>query len=317
MACVMCGISFNLEQNGRILPCNHISCDNCLKIILRNNLITCRVCNQTRQIELPVREFQETDDEYFDKVKNMFGRPQVISKPLEKSSSIGQNRIDKMLNEYRLLQICEDHGEEMILYSVKPISLGCITCAEEWGTGIEIRPIPQMVNYLNDTLANTLQIHEQKLAIFEQMSQYATKHSANQSLKDLVDHFDSILSTIQQENRNLEMNYQYIQDKVLSNNRIIKQCLDNDISNQKDTLELIQGLEALKDDDIDFLKFFDSEKELSVLIKPLQKDYKSSMRKVNGFSRDLTSEIDTFIDAHTNIVRTCDTGFVVVPSFSK
>lgn len=317
MACNSCGKNFAQEPNLlRILPCDNIMCIYCMSRNLTYNTIACHKCSRSHEFDPPVREYTESDEDYLIKVLNSFSTPKNIRAQESQSMLLQSKKIEKFLSKYKLHQRCEDHDKEETLYTLKPPALICNSC--DLSEGTETYPIPQMVVYLTKTIEQMRSIHEQKLAIFDEMQQYTIKHGANQSLENLNTQFDRIINIIEQEYIAGMDKYRSIKDSVAKNNSDIESQLAKDISYEENALNILQDFESLPDDDLNFLSFFELESTfLSNNIVPRRRDYKSDMKTVSGISHDRSKELQLFIQNSINIVNSGETDFVIVPKFSS
>ncbi len=278
--------------------------------------VICQLCSHSHEFEPPIREYTESDEDYLIKVLNSFPTP-IIKRPQESQSYLMRsNKIEKFLAKYKLHQKCEDHDKEEALYTLKPAALICNSC--EISEGTETYPIPQMVNYLTQTLEKTRSIHEQKLSIFNEMKQYAIRHGPNQSLEILQSQFDRIISIIEQEYTAGMDKYNSTKDSVIKNNADIEAQLAKDISYEQKALSVIQDFESLAEDDLNFLSFFQfDDAYLKTNFLPRRRDYRSEMKTISGKSHDRSQELQLFIQNSIKIVNTGETGFVNVPNFNS
>jgi len=283
---------------------------------LNFNDVFCQLCSRSHEFESPIREYSESDEDYLIKVLNSFPTPNNIRPQESQSYLIGSKKIEKFLAKYKLHQKCEDHDKEETLYTLKPAALICNSC--DLSEGTETYPIPQMVNYLTQTLEKTRSIQEQKLSIFNEMQQYANRHGPNQSLETLNTQFDRIISIIEQEHTLGMDKYRSIRDSAIKNNAHVESQLAKDISYEQNALYAIQDFESLAEDNLNFLNFFELEDEyLKTNILPRRRDYKSEMKTISGISHDRSQELQLFIQNSIKIVNTGETGFVNVPNFNN
>ncbi|CAG9331926.1 unnamed protein product [Blepharisma stoltei] len=259
MECPECLNTWNSEEIiPRILNCGHSLCDPCAHRLFSISQLICPTCNSPNVFTIE-RQYNDTDISYANKCintmpKNFSLLSLVCSRPSINPGFSPARKVKTFAHEITFGQHCEEHDLPIHSYTEKPYSLLCDECLEEIADlGLIIKPLPEIVNFMRDSLEEALTNITKKKSDLNRMKMNLGRLGSDESQKSiekLEEHFQMLKKSLQK-----------IYNDAKTNLNQMLQQQQEEAEFKLTSLETIQGslrefearlldLESLKDEQI-------------------------------------------------------------------
>lgn len=241
MECPECLNTWNSDEYiPRILNCGHSLCDPCTFRSFSVSKIICPACKSPNIFTIE-RQFNDTDKSYASKCintmpKNFSLLSFVCSRPsISPGFSPNLRKVKTFVHEISFGQMCDEHELPIHSYTEKPHSLLCDFCIDEISEyGLIIKPLPEVVNFLRESLDSASRSLIKKHMELNQITASLEKKNNDENQKSnnkLEEHFNNLKKCLHKI---------YVEAKSNLNQMLVQQ--------QEDTIYKMQALDMVQNE---------------------------------------------------------------------